>query len=393
MGVDRPAAVVKQCRVSHFCTVGGAVAQPNISNRTGLVVVHGIGDPPPGEALRELTDGMEAQGIAAFDAFVRERRLTDPSTRDDKLNFFPVHLRTGVLNDTRHGASQHQVIAAEVFWGSASQLAPGKWGVLQGTVSLLLNVPTLVMGARGDRGFVSVVSWWASMLLASAAFALNGLLMLTLGLYIVLCHAVNTPPGRWEIAAPLLAAGATFAFSRSRWLWFKEACLAFRVVGIVCLLPWLFTGRTLQDFARVSVSILGAVILAVALMMLAGGIVFVTLRLARRSTPESVTAMLSVCLQFGLWMLIVPLAWQGLFAMIPDGGEQQWMTDVFGSAAASNGVQWLLALVVMAAFAMETVVCGRAPGRPPDPASHSRGDAVRVRDGRRSSHRARRVSA
>src|SRR5262249_6722409 len=148
---------------------------------------------------------------------------------------------------------QHDVIAAEVFWGSASQLAPGKWGVLQGTVSLLLNVPTLVMGARGEKGVVTFVSWWASMLLASAGFALNALLMLALGVYIVLCHLVNAPPGRWEIAAPIVAGAATFAFSWSRWLWFKEACIAFRLVGPVCLLPWLFTGRSLQQFANISV--------------------------------------------------------------------------------------------------------------------------------------------
>jgi len=346
--IDQRIAVVKNAAFSPIQLLprGVDVAAPISANRVGLVVVHGIGDPSPGEALRDLTDAMEADGIASFDAAVLERRLPDVRASEHKLKFFPVHLRTGVLKQV----AQSELIAAEVFWGSASQLAPGKWGVLQGTVSLLLNVPTLVMGARGEKSVVSVLSWWASMLLASAAFALNALLILTLGVYIGLCYVFGAPPTKWEIVAPIAAAGVTFWLSRSSWLWFKEACLAFRFVGLVCLLPWLFTGRTLQDFAKVSVPILGFTIVAVALMVLVVGVVFVAQRFANRLAEGSVTATLARCLQFGLWTLIVPLAWQGLFALIPDGGEQRWMIDAFGSAAASNGLQWLLALVVMLAF-------------------------------------------
>jgi hypothetical protein len=166
----------------------------------------------------------------------------------------------------------------------------------------------------------------------------------------------GAPPTKWEIVAPIAAAGLTFWMSRSSWLWFKEACLAFRFVGLVCLLPWLFTGRTLQDFAKVSVPILGFTIVAVAVLVLVVGVVLIAQRFANRLAETSVTATLALCLQFGLWTLIVPLAWQGLFALIPDGGEQSWMTDTFGTAAASNGLQWLLALVVMLAFGCVTAL-------------------------------------
>jgi hypothetical protein len=331
------------------------VAQPIVSNRIGLVVVHGIGDPSAGETLRELTDALEAEDIASFDDIVRERRLGDLQTRDDRFAFFPVHIRTGVLKDHER-ALQRDVIAAEVFWGSASQLAPGKWGVLQGTVSLLLNVPTLVMGARGEKSLVTFLSWWASMLLASAAFALNAVLMLTLGTYIALCHMVGAPPGRWELAAPIVAAAVTFGFSWSRWLWFKEACIAFRVVGPVCLVAWAYAGGTLEHFSSVTVPVLKYTILLVATLVLLVGAAFIGERLRRTRAPESLTATLTLCLQFGLWTLIVPLAWQGLFAMIPEGGQPQWMSDAFGAAAESNGLQWWLALVVMAAFAVVTAV-------------------------------------
>lgn len=321
------------------------------SHRIGLIVVHGIGDPAPGDALRDVTDAMETEGLASFDAIVQERRLADVRSLEDKLKFFPVHLRTGVLK----GAVDQPVIAAEVSWGSASQLAVGKWGVLQGTASLLLNVPTLVMGAKGGRSFVAAVCWWASMLLASAAFALNAVLMLTLGVYIALCYVIGAPPGRWEIAAPVVASAITFGLSWHSWLWFREACLAFRLTGPVCLLLWLATGRTLQNFSTVTVPILGLTIGLVAALVLVAGITFAVQRLAGQRAPEPVTAILTLCLQFGLWTLIVPIAWQGLFALVPKEGEQQWMTVAFGNAATANGLQWLLALGVMAAFAVVTI--------------------------------------
>lgn len=331
------------------------MTQPIVSNRIGLVVVHGIGDPSAGETLRDLTDALEAEGIASFDDTVRERRLRDLLSRGNRLAFFPVTLRTGVLKD-HEKRLQRDVIAAEVFWGSASQLAPGKWGVLQGTVSLLLNVPTMVMGARGEKSIVTFLSWWASMLLASAAFALNAVLMLTLGTYIAICHMVGAPPGRWELAAPIVAAALTFAFSWSRWLWFKEACIAFRVVGPACLVAWFLGGGTLERFAIVTVPVLKWTISLVATLVLLVGVAFIGERLRGKRAHESLTATLTLCLQFGLWTLIVPLAWQGLFAMIPGGGQQQWMLDAFGSAAASNGLQWWLALVVMAAFVVVTAI-------------------------------------
>ena len=320
-------------------------------DRVGLVVVHGIGDPSDGEALRDLTDAMEATEIASFDASVKERRLGDVFARDEKLKFFPVHLRTGVLK----GDIPQELIAAEVFWGSASQLAPGKWGVLQGTVSLLLNVPTLVMGAKGQSGALTTVSWWASMLLASAAVAINALLMLTLGTYIALCYVVGAPPGRWELAAPLVAAAVTLWLSRHSWLWFKEACLAFRLVPL-CVVAWLFTDRTLQSFSTIGVTVLGIVIFVVAALVLVVGATFTIQFVAGKVSSAGITATLALCLQFGLWTLIVPLAWQGLFALVPKDGEQRWMLEAFGNAASSNGLQWVLAAIVLAAFGIVTVL-------------------------------------
>src|SRR5512138_3850390 len=96
----------------------------------GLVVVHGIGDPAPGEVLRDVTDALLDAKLATFDSVVRDLRFGDDvrSTARRRV-FFPAYFRTGRTLPRHSGDSKTEIVAAEVFWGSASQLAPGQWGV------------------------------------------------------------------------------------------------------------------------------------------------------------------------------------------------------------------------------------------------------------------------
>ena len=120
------------------------MAQTIVSNRIGLVIVHGIGDPPPGEALQELTDGMEAEGIAAFDATVLERRLTDVRASGDRLKFFPVHLRTGVLK----GAAPEPVKARK----EVHLNGPKDFGESDGVINHIRN---FIESVRGNEKVIA----------------------------------------------------------------------------------------------------------------------------------------------------------------------------------------------------------------------------------------------
>src|SRR5687767_1796861 len=113
----------------------------------GLIIVHGIGEPNPGDALADFTDSLAQARLASFDEVQRLHRLKDeaqsnPATRTE---FFPAHVRRGATAD---GVP---IVAAEVYWGSASQLAPGRLGVLHGIVSVMLNTPALIVGSDEKR--------------------------------------------------------------------------------------------------------------------------------------------------------------------------------------------------------------------------------------------------
>lgn len=112
----------------------------------GLVVVHGIGEPTAGEALADFTDSLQAARLAHFDSQQHVKRLLENTdSKRARNDFFPAHMQ--------HGATLGGVpiVAAEVYWGSASQLAPGRLGVLHGIVSLMLNVPASEKADSSER--------------------------------------------------------------------------------------------------------------------------------------------------------------------------------------------------------------------------------------------------
>src|SRR5262249_29716606 len=154
---------------------------------------------------------LDARGVLHFTNHVEDHRLVDASTsRPDKLVFFPAHLRRGETPGGR------PVLAAEVFWGSASRLAPGRLGVVQGLVSILVDIPSLVHAAHGR-----VSPWttravyrccaWLSMLLASAGFALNAFLLATFGLMVGAYYVGLPLEDGADAWVPIAAAGAVAA--------------------------------------------------------------------------------------------------------------------------------------------------------------------------------------
>jgi hypothetical protein len=114
--------------------------------KVGVVVVHGIGDPAPGEALENFTDALALDTPLAFEPS-EARRLPEPHKGRDYLsNFFPMFVRRAHrLDDT--GANAVDYVFAEVFWGSASQLPLGWGGVLQGLLRLFVRSDVIIRQA------------------------------------------------------------------------------------------------------------------------------------------------------------------------------------------------------------------------------------------------------
>lgn len=323
----------------------------------GLVIVHGIGEPTAGEALTDFTDSLETAGLASFEPAIRVRRFTDPAASShDQLRFFPAHLRQGTTAD---GVP---IQAAEVYWGSASQLAPGRLGVVQGIFSLMLNVPALVVGA-GDRngglsGALQTTSLTASMLLAGPAFALNALLLAAIAAHTLLVLMVGDSRAV-DVAVPLAAAALTLWLGFLRWPWFPETWWSFWLAGPVALAAALTldTGAAgfSESFARAAVLLLEWVVGLVVVLLLAASVVFALGRAAGLLGPPATTAVLAASLQFGFWTVLIPLTWQMVFAWMPDTARAPWMASLFDRAAPVDGLQWLMSAIVLGTFGVVLV--------------------------------------
>jgi hypothetical protein len=318
----------------------------------GLVVVHGIGEPTAGEALADFTDSLEQGQLASFESESAVKRLVAPTeSSPTKTAFFPAHLRRG------RTASGAQVVAAEVYWGSASQLVPGRLGVLHGIVSLMLNVPALIAGAderkAGTPGFLQKEAWLTSLLLAGPAFALNALLLATLAAYIVIHYLFDSPSTQADAWVPFLAVAGTVALGSLPWLWFPETTWSFRLVGPLSIAISVLLHRSIEfrPFAETTVFILEWLIFAVVWLLLLIVMTYIGGRLGRQLGRPSMTTLLAVCLQFGFWAVFVPLAWQMILKWIPTGPNEQWIHDLFARAVRSDGIQWLMAGIVLIALA------------------------------------------
>ena len=336
-------------------------------SRIGLVVVHGIGEPAAGDALADLSDSLEQAGLASFAPEQRQRRFVDSyQSSGGRLSFFPAPLKHGTT------AQGEAIVAAEVYWGSASQLAPGRLGVLQGVVSLLLNVPALVVGADerkgGLSGVVHALCWATSMLMSGPAFALNALLILTFAVHVAVFYLTggSGPAAGWVI--PVVATGVTVGLSYLKWPLFPETCWSFRLVGPLVLVALAVTGAlATRTFARATAITLEFIVGWVVVMLLASIVAFAIGAALRRLERPSTTALLAVNLQFGFWVLLVPLTWQVLLELIPDEAHQSLLQtlelgaadsmyasvkQLFRRLALSDGLQWLMFAAVTLVLAV-----------------------------------------
>lgn len=174
-----------------------------MTEKIGVMVIHGIGDPAPGEALRDLTDALsnyKAQdGTAASFVFgpAEEKRLaTQHPYKPWLATFFPMFVRQGGVrkDNTTVVDPERQWVFAEVFWGSASQLPAGSLGMMQGLVRLFFRSNVIVkLAAEKQSTQPGALAWLrkgfyliaqvTSHLLTGPIFALNILLLLAMLVY------------------------------------------------------------------------------------------------------------------------------------------------------------------------------------------------------------------
>lgn len=154
---------------------------------TSVVVVHGIGDPLPGNALEKLVQGLSAADWQQVEgSWVETRHEKEQLGLDDReVKTFPVARAT--LERTEN-SQMHRLHLREVYWGDISRQKASLFGLISAVFDLIFGLRYIVAAATSQTTGVANIAgkiagaalWW----IRGPMFALNILAMAIAGLYV-----------------------------------------------------------------------------------------------------------------------------------------------------------------------------------------------------------------
>ena len=187
----------------------------------GVVVVHGVGDPKPGETLDTLVESLCGRSPSLSIEATSRHVLTGSKYESE----FVVPQRR--LFDRRSGTT---ILMREVFWGDVGRVSESWWGSASAVGSLAMGLHALIFAGGGVSGRGGVrrrhlprftnESWWLRATFWTAfvgAYHIKGVLMplavalLTLGTFSMLVSSDSGPPP-WGTLFVLPVAGILALF-------------------------------------------------------------------------------------------------------------------------------------------------------------------------------------
>ena len=339
-----------------------------------IVVVHGVGDPEPGQTLSLLSRSI-ADHERPFVETPRTTWLVEKSNRagsaDDssEIKTFPVH-QTKVHFESR------DIELCEAFWGDLSRVNRGWLGVLNGIFQIIFGLRYVAYVASDQAG--KSAFWLKRLGLISARILQGPVLAVTvfLGLMIAaVCgsHVVwkqSNTHANWPQILILSCGGFAFLaaqigsrVTRSRvierfWFW-MNATTAF-VVGVM-LVRLFCLDNVYPDLAhscefhpgamwycRVLVVLLGflwfAEILVIASMAGCGLLASFN---QKNHRPALVVGFLLPAVAVGIWGQVIPMSWLAIRESTAALKGLDDFTQVFDDSIPFLGVQMLMAVVVL----------------------------------------------
>lgn len=349
------------------------------ATKRAVLLVHGVGDPHPGDALMDFSTTLAAEeGCDLHLGGLEQQQLVDHSAPPNNgiRQFFPFSLRRGQFQGS-------PIIFAEAYWGEASKVSHGVIGVLRGIFSLIFGLQSIITGNRREKPpagleWISTkVGYFGTQVLRGPIFAANILLLsaaIALGLIALLFGGQvesMTPVWRWTV----ILSGVTFTAGLGLWVLLKgrrpkgfEGFVPYeeyRVLGWSCLIVaviWPVYGACVQAhewsawasiggdgllklFTLVSMCLLLVVLTHLCTLL----VVWDDDR--RRSSTAST---LAFALQYGLWTFIVPILWLLVFGLLSklhdNNATPRSLLDLFYQNMPAEGLQWLTMSFVALSF-------------------------------------------
>ncbi len=363
---------------------------------TAVVVVHGVGNPQPGETLGRLSatlshvsDEFRLCGpVQSWDA------LDHDKTQGDLYAFSPVPWQRAQLGD-------EALVMAEVYWGTQGALPSGVAGLLRGLFQLIFGMSGLIEWQPEKVSPIErrVIAWGTlgSLILRGPVFAINTALLMALGVF--LGPHLYRRISQWSEAS--VAGGGLFdcaavsflgvSVQRAVWIgsclglllsagvlwrWYaqraRQPSLGFDaqwfygVSLLVFCLAWpvivsAMGYQTLQPVALVAFGFLFAafavVMMAVLMVINFYGVTALWRSRFDQRQRRSISARaMALAIQFVLWSILVPSIWLVLLWLMPEvNGDHQCWLDSFRAVVPSDGLQWFF-LLLPAVSALAVVI-------------------------------------
>ena len=334
-----------------------------------VLVIHGVGDPPPGGTLNHF-----ARSLARDEEPLVEQQSTiwlgEKSVQSKHAKTFPAHVRQLAIDDT-------QVEFAEVFWGDLSQVKRGPLGLINGLFQILFGLRYVAYVAADQPGKAARVL--KELGLVSSRILQGPVLAVTIFLAMITAAAFATDtiwPGSYREAVwtqALLSGCAGLAglataigvrLTRSRvvlrfWFWLSVVMVwSLFLLGMKTFLidPWYpeincehCAHPGLIWYCRVLVVMLGLLWFIESMVVIAMGVSWICAWHHRRVFRPAINlAFLLPALTVGIWGQALPMGWVLAREGVSKTGRIPEFVATFDEALPLLGVQFLM-MVVMAA--------------------------------------------
>ncbi|MEL7496412.1 MAG: hypothetical protein AAFN77_02290 [Planctomycetota bacterium] len=364
-----------------------------------VIVVHGVGDPPPGETL-----SLFARSIADHDEPLLETDQTlwldEKSPDADYKKTFPAHRRSL----ERNGKT---IELCEAFWGDLSRVRRGWLGVLEGMFQIIFGLRYVAYVAADQPGRAS--HWLKTLGLMSSRVLHGPVLAVTffLGLLILaVCgtHVVWPDSYRLRIwttivllgcsGLAILAAQIGTKLTRSRvverfWFWvnvttaFVTGVMLIRMFCLEHYYPQIAHSCDVHPgllwYCRVLLILLGMLWFIEIQVILAMAVCW-ALALTHKKTyaPALHVGLLLPALAIGIWAQAIPMMWVACKESFAALAHLEDFASVFDDAIPFLGVQLAMLAVLMITVSIVLYRYGRWRTQNPEEAFRRGNKAPRL---------------
>jgi hypothetical protein len=332
-----------------------------------VLVIHGVGDPQPGETL-----SLFARSIAEPDKPLLEQQetiwLSEKSEHGACVQTFGAHLRQLQLR-------QSPVCLGEVFWGDVSRVRKGILGALLGLVEIIFGLHYVAFAAAHQKspaaGALQSLGTLATGILHGPVLAVTYFLAL-MTLTLAGTELAWSASHRAEFWARILILGCAAVAWTSGWIgqqmtrnagikefWFWGKVLATFMLGLAVIkmlwldnrLPHLMTTNQIKPgliwYCDVLVMFLGLLWLVEMIVLMAMSFAWLVANTSPGAQRRALhVAFLLPAMAVGFWGLVMPIAWLAAARSLRRFVQLSEFEKLFNEAVPLLGVQCLMAVLV-----------------------------------------------